>query len=68
MTSQPSLQTFAIHLQFPNISQSKGNQTMAFGQLINKIREIFFLKNHTENKTVKLVPDLLFFLQKLYMR
>ena len=31
MTSQPGLQTIAI---LPNISQSKGNQTMAFGQLI----------------------------------
>ena len=41
---------------------------MAFGQLINKIRETLFLKNHTENETGKLVPDLLFFLQKLYMR
>ena len=30
MTSQPGLQTIAIHI-FPNISQSKGNQTMKFG-------------------------------------
>ena len=41
---------------------------MAFGQLINKIRDIFFLKNDTENETGKLVPDFIFFLQKLYMR
>ena len=33
MTSQPGLQTIAIHL-LPNISQSKGNQTMKFGQQI----------------------------------
>ena len=33
MTSQPGLQTLAIHI-LPNISQSKGNQTMKFGQLI----------------------------------
>ena len=33
MTSQPVLQTIAIHI-LPNISQSKGNQTMKFGQLI----------------------------------
>ena len=33
MTSQPSLQTIAIHV-LPNISQSKGNQTIKFGQLI----------------------------------
>ena len=33
MTSQPGLQTIAIHI-LPNISQSKGNQTMKFSQLI----------------------------------
>ena len=33
MTSQPGLQTIAIHI-LPNISQSKGTQTMKFGQLI----------------------------------
>ena len=30
MTTQPGLQTIAIHI-LPNISQSKGNQTMKFG-------------------------------------
>ena len=33
ITSQPGLQTVAIHI-LPNMSQSKGNQTMKFGQLI----------------------------------
>ena len=33
MASQPGLQTIAIHMLL-NISQSKGNQTMKFGQLI----------------------------------
>ena len=33
MTSQPGLQTIPIHI-LPNISQSKGNQAMKFGQLI----------------------------------
>ena len=33
MASQPGLQTIAIHI-LPNISQSKGNQTMKFDQLI----------------------------------
>ena len=44
MTSQPGLETIAIHI-LPNISQSKGNQTMKFGQLIeyNK-RNSFFQK------------------------
>ena len=41
MTSRPGLQTIAIHI-LPNISQSKGNQSMKFGQLIehNKINII----------------------------
>ena len=44
MTSQPGLQTIAIHI-LPNISQSKGNQTMKFGQLvIHKKRNIFLQK------------------------
>ena len=33
MTSQPGLQTIAIYI-LPNISQSKGNQKMKFGQFI----------------------------------
>ena len=33
MTSQPGKQTFATYI-LPNISSSKGNQTMKFGQLI----------------------------------
>ena len=32
MTSQPGLKTIAIHILI-NISRSKGNQTMKFGQL-----------------------------------
>ena len=44
MTSQPGLQTIAIQL-LPNISQSKGNQTMKFDQLIEyKKRNNFLLK------------------------
>ena len=44
MTPQPGLQTIAIKIS-PNISPSKGNQSMKFGQLIeyNK-RNIFFSK------------------------
>ena len=33
MTSQPGLETIPIHI-LSNISQSKGNQTMEFGQLM----------------------------------
>ena len=45
MMPQPGLQTFAIHILL-NISQSKSNQTMKFGQSIeyNK-RNIFFPHN-----------------------
>ena len=41
----------------PNISRSKGNQTMKFGQLIECNIIIIFLKNHTQNEVEKLVPD-----------
>ena len=47
---------------WPNISRSKGNQTMIFGQLIRC--EISFFRNE---KRI-LVPDLIYFLQKLYIR
>ena len=44
MTSQPSLQAIAI-LILPNISQSKGSQTMKLGQLIeHKMGNIFLQK------------------------
>ena len=33
MTLQPGQETVAIHI-LPNISQSRGNKTMKFGQLI----------------------------------
>ena len=41
-----------------NISRSTGSQTMKFGQLIEfNMREIFLLKNHTQNVAEKLFPD-----------
>ena len=44
MTSQPGLQTIAIHI-LPNISQSKGNQTISVGHLIDyNMRNIFLQK------------------------
>ena len=47
MTSQPGWQTIAIHL-LPNISRSKDNQTMKFGQLIEyNMRNIFVEKSYT---------------------
>ena len=41
----------------PNISRSKGNQTMKFGQLIEYNMRNIFLKNHTQNVLEKLFPD-----------
>ena len=43
MTSQPGLQTIAIHVLF-NISQRKGNQTMKFGQLVEHNKRSIFLQ------------------------
>ena len=42
MTSQPGLQTIGIHI-LPNISQSKSNQIMKFGQLIEYNKRNIFL-------------------------
>ena len=44
MTSQPGSQTNAMHI-LPNISQSKGDQTMKFAQLIEYIKRNIFLQN-----------------------
>ena len=41
MTLQPGLQTIALHMS--NISQSKGNQTMKFGQLLKYNKRNHFL-------------------------
>ena len=43
MTPQPGLQTIAIHI-LSNISQSKDNQTMEFGQLIEYNKRNSFLE------------------------
>ena len=48
MTSQPGKQTIGIHI-LPNISTSKGIQTMKFGQLIEyNMRNIFLKKSYTK--------------------
>ena len=41
-----------------NISRSKGNQAIKFGQLIEYNIENIFLKNHARNVLEKLLPDL----------
>ena len=48
MTSQPTKRTSAIHI-LPNISRSKGNQTIQFGQLIEyNMRNIFLEKSYSK--------------------
>ena len=45
MTSQPGKQTIVIHI-LPNISRSKGYQTMKLGQVIEyNMRDIFLKKS-----------------------
>ena len=43
MTSQPDLQSIAIH-NLPNTSQNKDNQTMKFGQLMEYNKINYFLQ------------------------
>ena len=60
MKSQTGLQRIAI-LTLPNISQSKGNQTMKFDQLIECNKRNIFL---VENRAGRLVPALFLFFEK----
>ena len=43
VTSQPEKETLAIHIM-PNVSRSKGNQILKFGQLIEHNMRIIFLE------------------------
>ena len=43
MMSHPGLQTISIHI-IPNVSQSKYNQAMKFGQLIEYNKRNIFLQ------------------------
>ena len=63
MTSQPGSQAIAIHI-LPDISQSKCNQTMKFGQLIEYNKRNIFLKKLWENDAGRLVTDLFLFFKK----
>ena len=48
MTSQAGQQIITIHI-LPNISRSKGNQEMQFGQSIKYSLKNIFLQNYAEN-------------------
>ena len=65
MMSQHGFQTITMHI-LHNISQSKSNQTMKFGQLIKYIREIYLFKNYAENEAGRLVPILFSLFEKAY--
>ena len=56
MMSQTGKQIIAIHI-LPNISRSKDNQEMMFGQLTEHNIKNTFLKNQTKNAVRKLVPN-----------
>ena len=47
MTSRPGYQTIVIHI-LPNITRSKGNQTMKFGELIEYNTRNIFLKSFVQ--------------------
>ena len=47
LMQQPGLQTIAMHI-LPNISESTGNQTMKFGQLIEYNKINIFLEKLDE--------------------
>ena len=51
----------------PNISRNKANQAMKLSQVIEYNARNILFKNHGENKTGRLVPNLVF-LKKLYIR
>ena len=63
MKSQHGKETIATHI-LPSISQSKGNETIKFGQLIEYNKISIFKKNHAENETRRLVPVLFMFYKK----
>ena len=56
MTSQPGKQTIAIHI-LSNISRSKSNRTMKFGQLIECNMRNIFLKTRLRNVLKRLFPN-----------
>ena len=60
MTSQTGQQIIRIHI-LPNISRSKDNPTMTFGQIKKYSMSNIFVKKHAKHEVKKLVPDLFLF-------
>ena len=63
MTSQPGFQAIPM-LILPNISQSKGSQTIKFGQLTEYNKRNIFLQVLCRKWGRRLVPDLFLFFRK----
>ena len=66
MTSSVGKQIITIHI-LPNISRSKGNQTMKFGQLVEYKVKNTFLQKSCKNEPGRLVPDFFCFFKKFYV-
>ena len=56
MTLQPGKQTITIHI-LSNLSRSKSNQTMKFGQLLENNMKNIFLEKLYKNVVEKLLPS-----------
>ena len=56
MTSQPGKQTIVIHI-LPNISRSRSNQRMKFGQLIEYYMRKIFLEKSCIKCGIETIPD-----------
>ena len=61
MTPQSGYQTIAIHI-LPNISRSKGNQTIKFGQVIQHNKKNIFIQKsfRKQSKEISFRPLFLF--------
>ena len=68
MTSQPGEQKIVIHI-LTNISESKGNQTMKFGQLIEcNMRNIFIEKSSTKyGGVISFEVNLIFLIKPFFL-
>ena len=67
VTSQPGLQTIAIHI-LPNISQNKGKQAMKFGRLIEYSKIYIFLQKLCRKWGSETSSRPLIFFKKLNIR
>ena len=64
MTSQPGQQTIAIHI-LPNISRSKGNQAIKFGQVIEDNKTKFFLEKYPSGSEFKFFVSIFWKLEEI---